>query len=80
MTETAKPEPQAVRRVVTGQASDGKSVVASDTVVAPVEVPVAPGAAFFSLWGDDTMPVLPDAGTEPDYRTWFLPRAAIVSN
>jgi quercetin dioxygenase-like cupin family protein len=75
MTESsgAKSSPQPVRRVVTGQAKDGASVVASDTVVAPVTVPLMPGAAFFSLWGADAMPALPDAGAEPNYRTWFPP-------
>jgi len=75
MTETAgaNSSSQPIRRVVTGQAKDGKSIVASDTLVAPVTVPLMPGAAFFSLWGADTMPALPDAGAEPGYRTWFPP-------
>jgi mannose-6-phosphate isomerase-like protein (cupin superfamily) len=68
-----KSSPQPIRRVVTGQAKDGTSVIASDMVVAPITVPLMPGAAFFSIWGADTMPALPDAGTEPSYRTWFPP-------
>ncbi|MGE3528130.1 MAG: cupin domain-containing protein [Methyloceanibacter sp.] len=75
MTEKtgAKPAAQPIRRVVTGQAKDGKSVVASDNLVAPIVVPLMPGAAFFGLWGADAMPALPDSGAEPSYRTWFPP-------
>jgi quercetin dioxygenase-like cupin family protein len=64
---------QPIRRVVTGQAEDGSTVVASDTEVAPILPPLFPGFAFFNLWGADKMPVLPDSGAEPDYRTWFPP-------
>jgi mannose-6-phosphate isomerase-like protein (cupin superfamily) len=63
----------AIRRVVTGQAEDGTSVVASDTMMLPIVAPLVPGATFFSFWGADTMPSLPNAGTEPSYRTWFPP-------
>lgn len=64
---------QPIRRVVTGQAEDGSTVVASDTEVAPILPPLIPGSAFFDLWGADNLPVLPDSGAEPDYRTWFPP-------
>lgn len=62
-----------IRRVVTGQGKDGTSIIASDTSVEPIIAPLLPGAAFFNLWGADTMPSLPDAGAEPSYRTWFPP-------
>jgi len=65
--------PPAIRRVVTGQDENGKSIVASDTQVAPIVAPLFPGVAFFDFWGADTMPTLPDAGAEPVYRTWFPP-------
>jgi mannose-6-phosphate isomerase-like protein (cupin superfamily) len=65
--------PQAIRRVVTGQGSDGKSVIASDDQVAALKPPLLPGTAFFNLWGDDATPSLPNNGGEPDYRTWFPP-------
>jgi quercetin dioxygenase-like cupin family protein len=62
-----------IRRVVTGQDESGKSIIASDTQVAPIVAPLVPGATFFNFWGADTMPTLPDASTEPRYRTWFPP-------
>jgi len=62
-----------VRRVATGQSADGKSVIVSDVEVAPVESPLMPGAFFYSVWGADSMPTLPDDGTEPPFRTWFPP-------
>jgi len=60
-----------VRRVATGQAADGKSVIVSDVEVAPVEAPLMPDAFFYSFWGADSMPTLPDNGDEPAFRTWF---------
>ena len=62
-----------IRRVVTGQAEDGLTAVASDTEVAPILPPLLPGSAFFDLWGADKIPSLPDAGAKPAYRTWFPP-------
>jgi hypothetical protein len=61
----------AVRRVVTGEASDGSSIIASDTLVEPIEVALLPGVEFFDLWGADAMPPLPNDGAEPLYRDWF---------
>lgn len=60
-----------IRRVATGQAESGLSVVASDTEVAPIESPLMPGAKFYSFWGADSMPSLPDSGAEPPFTTWF---------
>jgi len=62
-----------VRRVATGQAADGKSVIVSGVEVAPVEAPLMPDAFFYSFWGADSMPTLPDNGDEPTFRTWFPP-------
>jgi hypothetical protein len=63
----------AIRRIATGEDSDGTPAVVSDTEIAPVETPLLPGAKFYSLWGADQMPTLPNDGTEPAFRTWFPP-------
>jgi hypothetical protein len=62
-----------IRRVGTGQAKNGLTVVASDTEVPPVLPPLFPGSAFFDLWGADRMPALPNSVARPGYRTWFPP-------
>ncbi|HUW73281.1 MAG TPA: hypothetical protein VMW05_04500 [Methyloceanibacter sp.] len=49
----------AIRRIVTGQNDDGRSIVASEAAVDAVETPLLPGAQFFSLWGADESPRLP---------------------
>jgi len=64
-----------IRRVATGQAADGKSVIVSDTEVAPVASPLMPGALFYSLWGADQPLTLPNDGAEPPFRTWFPPES-----
>jgi hypothetical protein len=61
----------AVRRVVTGEARDGSSIVASDELMQAIEVKLLPGALFFDLWGADAIPALPNDGAEPSYRDWF---------
>ena len=61
----------AIRRIVAGQTKDGASVLASETAVDAVETPLLPGAQFFSLWGADESPSLPNDGTGPAFRTWF---------
>ena len=63
-----------VRRVVTGQQADGKSVFVSDEEVEPVTVSLLPGAEFHRLWGDDETPKLPTDGTPPSQHAYF-PRA-----
>jgi len=70
-SNTGKGSP--VRRVATGQAADGKSVIVSDVKVAPVESPLMPGAFFYSFWGADAPVSLPNDGAEPPFRTWFPP-------
>ncbi|MEG6509921.1 cupin domain-containing protein [Methyloligella sp. 2.7D] len=62
-----------IRRVVTGETADGASIVASDAEEPPIEVPLMPGAQFFSLWGSDAAPVLPNDGAAPDFTQWFPP-------
>jgi len=62
-----------IRRVVTGQAKDGASVLASDMSVAPTLTALMPGAEFYSLWGADAPVSLPNDGAEPDFHTWFPP-------
>lgn len=62
-----------IRRVVTGHTPDGKAIVASDEVVAPVTVALAPGTEFYRLWGADTAPVFPDDGSPPAMPTYFPP-------
>lgn len=69
MTRDTKGSP--IRRVATGQAADGKSVIVSDEEVAPVESPLMPGAFFYSVWGADGAITLPNDGAEPPFRTWF---------
>lgn len=63
-----------VRRVVTGHDSKSKAVFASDEVVPPGVVPGI-NFEFVRLWGADAPPAFPDAGSEPEYRTYFPPAA-----
>jgi mannose-6-phosphate isomerase-like protein (cupin superfamily) len=62
-----------VRRVVTGQEADGRSVVVEDELVDPVTVALFPGAEFHRIWGDDVRPALPSDGTPPSAPTHFPP-------
>ncbi len=62
-----------VRRVVTGQQADGKSVFVSDVQVEPVTVSLLPGAEFHRLWGSDKTPKLPTDGTPPSQHAYFPP-------
>ena len=66
-----------IRRVVTGTSAAGKSVVVSDSSVEPMTIAMMPGAEFLYFWGDDTMPVYPDPGVEPPYKTCFQQPAAM---
>lgn len=61
-----------VRRVVTGHRG-GKAVFASDEVVAPLTMPMLPGAEFFRLWGGDSAPTFPDDGAPPPQPMYFPP-------
>jgi mannose-6-phosphate isomerase-like protein (cupin superfamily) len=62
-----------VRRVVTGHDADGRAIVASDTLVDPVTVALAPGTEFHRLWGGDEAPSFPDDGRLPDHVSYFPP-------
>jgi hypothetical protein len=62
-----------VRRVVTGHDADGSAVVASDELVDPVTVVMAPGSEFHRLWGGDAPPSFPDAGGQPSHVSYFPP-------
>src|ERR1043166_954293 len=62
-----------VRRVLTGQSPDGKSIVVADDQVQPIQVGLLPGAEFHSVWGSDTDQQLPTDGTRPQARTWCPP-------
>jgi mannose-6-phosphate isomerase-like protein (cupin superfamily) len=61
------------RRVVTGHAPDGKSIVASDSRVDGVGVPGLPGVFLTTLWGADGAYRYPDSGTEAPHPAWFPP-------
>lgn len=62
-----------MRRVVTGQDADGKSVFVSDGEVEPITVALAPGTEFHRIWGADSTPVLPADGSPPEQRLYFPP-------
>jgi mannose-6-phosphate isomerase-like protein (cupin superfamily) len=61
------------RLVVTGQRPDGTAIIASDTLVDPLTVMLAPGSEFHPMWGADTPPALPQDGTKPATAAWFPP-------
>ena len=60
------------RRVVTGHSSESIAVFASDAVVEP-EVVAGLGFEFLKLWGAESLPSFPDAGSAPAYRDFFPP-------
>lgn len=60
-----------VRRVVTGQLPDGKSVFVSDEEVPPIESALMPQAPFYRLWGADETVTLPTDGTPPPTPQYF---------
>ena len=62
-----------VRRVVTGHDATGKSIFASDEMVEPIEIALAPGLEFHRLWGADSTPHYPDQGALPPHLTYFPP-------
>jgi hypothetical protein len=62
-----------MRRVVTGQTSDGKSVFVSDSEVPPITVSGMPSAGFFRVWGADQAVTLPTDGTPPAQVKYFPP-------
>lgn len=62
------------RRVVIGQAADGRTVVVDDHVL-PITVSLFPGAEFLRVWGSDGTPQLPHPGAADAAQptTWFPP-------
>jgi mannose-6-phosphate isomerase-like protein (cupin superfamily) len=62
-----------VRRVVTGQTADGKSVFVGDEEVEPIMLALTPGSEFHRLWGADGTVELPTDGNEPSYHAYFPP-------
>jgi mannose-6-phosphate isomerase-like protein (cupin superfamily) len=62
-----------VRRVVTGQNADGKSVFVSDEQVEPTTLALLPGYEFHRLWAADTVAALPTRGDEASAPTYFPP-------
>ena len=62
-----------VRRVVTGQNDDGKSVYVSDEEVDPITLALLPGFEFHRLWGSDAPPSLPTGGESPAAPAYFPP-------
>ena len=59
-----------VRRVVTGQRSDGKSVFVRDEEVEPLRLPLMGGVEFRRVWGGDETTTLPTGGAEPSAPTF----------
>ncbi len=64
-----------MRRVVTGQTAEGKSVVVADEVLEPKRVPFVPGTEFHQLWGSDDNVSLPTSGEQPAWTNFFPPVA-----
>ena len=62
-----------VRRVVTGQTADGKSVFVSDDKVEATTVALVPGMEFHLMWGANEIPALPTDGSEPAHHPYFPP-------
>jgi mannose-6-phosphate isomerase-like protein (cupin superfamily) len=62
-----------MRRVVTGQTADGKSMFVSDDDVAPTTISLSPGSEFHRLWGADSVPTLPTDGSPPPHTAYFPP-------
>jgi len=62
-----------IRRIVTATSTDGREIIAADSMVAPATVALMPGAAFASLWGSDGSLSLPSDGAPPSAQAWFPP-------
>src|SRR5215210_6907131 len=64
---------EAVRRVVTGHDTNGRSVFVSDERVEGVTTALSPTSSFHMLWGGDATPHFPDDGGRPPFTTYFPP-------
>lgn len=62
-----------MRRVVTGQRDDGRSVFVEDRDVEPVLPPVLGGNEIWEMWGADRRPQLPTDGSPPAKAGYFAP-------
>lgn len=62
-----------VRRVVTGQDANGKSLFVSDEHVEPITLTPIPGLKFYPLWSADETPKLPSDGTPLAQSRYFPP-------
>jgi mannose-6-phosphate isomerase-like protein (cupin superfamily) len=62
-----------VRRVVTGQREDGRSVFVSDERVDPVTLRMLPGAEFHRMWASDAPVSLPTDGAASPAPSYFPP-------
>jgi mannose-6-phosphate isomerase-like protein (cupin superfamily) len=62
-----------VRRVVTGQNADGKSVFVSDEEVDAITLALLPGYEFHRVWGSDVASTLPTDGQPPATPAYFPP-------
>jgi mannose-6-phosphate isomerase-like protein (cupin superfamily) len=60
-----------VRRVITGQAADERSVFVSDEKVTGDRYALFPGWEFHPLWGSDVVPLIPDADVLPPGAAYF---------
>ncbi len=65
------------RRVVTGHAANGKSIIASDSKVDGVAVPGLAGVYLTTMWGSDQPFSYPDKGAEPAHPAWFPPLGGV---
>ena len=68
--------------MVTGHSPDGKAIVASDEVLAPLPMGINGGAMYF-LWGRDDPAQYPDDGSHPAIKDAFPPvggcRASMIT-
>jgi mannose-6-phosphate isomerase-like protein (cupin superfamily) len=64
-----------IRRVVTGQTVDGRSVFVSDEHLEPTTLRLLPGAEFHPVWGSDQPVALPTDGSQPGAPQFFPPSA-----
>ncbi len=57
--------------ITTAHDERGKSIVASDERVGPVQVALLGPLKLFQLWGSDATPTLPSDGTAPAYEKYY---------
>ena len=60
-----------LRRVVTGQTANGRSVFVSDEHMEPTTLRLLPGAEFHHVWGSDEPVALPTDGVRPQAPRYF---------